>query len=127
MWPILSLLTFAFVTSTPQRVAHDAFISDSLVLSAVTFPVLRRSEDPLAEKSVLLRLEGSVVDSFRLRNFSVRTSSRIFSGRCQPDLQRLEIIQLIIVIVITFIGHFPFPMLLPTVLFQPFQSSSASS
>ena len=37
-------------------VADYAFIANFLVLSAVALPVLARSEDPLTEQAVLLRL-----------------------------------------------------------------------
>ena len=47
-------------------VAYDALVSDSLVLSAVAFPVLCRSEDALTVKAVHFRLKGSVVNGFRL-------------------------------------------------------------
>ncbi|CDB02593.1 predicted protein [Firmicutes bacterium CAG:145] len=59
-------------------VTYYAFISDSLILSAVTFPVLHRSEDPFAEKSVSLRFKSSVVDSLRLGYFAVRPFENLF-------------------------------------------------
>src|SRR5581483_8535338 len=40
--------------------AHDALVADTLVLAAVALPVLRRTEDALAEQPVLLRLERPV-------------------------------------------------------------------
>ena len=51
--------------------ADDAFKADALVLAAVALPVLRRAEDLLAEESVLLRLEGSVVDRLWLLYLTV--------------------------------------------------------
>lgn len=47
-------------------VADLALEADSLVLSAVTFPILGRSENALAVKTVSLGLEGSVVDGLGL-------------------------------------------------------------
>jgi len=38
----------------------------------MTFPVLYRTENLLAEEAFLLRLEGAVIDRFRLQNFTVR-------------------------------------------------------
>ena len=52
MWPIRSRRTFALVTSTPQRSQILPFIADFLILAAVAFPVLGRSEDLLTEQTV---------------------------------------------------------------------------
>ena len=46
-------------------VADNAFIANFFVLSTVALPVLARSENPFTEKTILLRLQGSVVDRFR--------------------------------------------------------------
>ena len=46
--------------------AHDALEAHALVLAAVALPVLGRTEDLLAEESVLLRLERAVVDGLGL-------------------------------------------------------------
>ena len=50
-----------------------------LVLAAQAFPILYRTEDACAEQAVALRLEGAVVDRFRLRDLAVRP---------RPDLIR---------------------------------------
>ena len=42
-------------------VADLTLVADTLVLAAVAFPVLRRSEDALAEQAVALRLQGAIV------------------------------------------------------------------
>src|SRR5581483_9860050 len=42
--------------------ADDPLVPDALVLAAVALPVLRRTEDALAEETVALRLERPVVD-----------------------------------------------------------------
>src|SRR4029078_956621 len=47
-------------------IADHSAITDSLVFTAVAFPVLYRAEDALAEKTILFRLERAVVDGFRL-------------------------------------------------------------
>src|SRR5699024_7316483 len=59
-------------------IAYDALVSDPLVLSAVALPVLHRSEDSLAEKSVSLRLKGPVVDGLRLGYLAVRPFEDLF-------------------------------------------------
>src|SRR4029077_11522167 len=51
--------------------ADDALEAHALVLAAVALPVLRRTEDLLAEEPVLLRLERAVVDGLRLLDFTV--------------------------------------------------------
>src|SRR6185503_20203541 len=48
-------------------VADHSAIPDSLVLTAMTLPVLHGSEDPLAEETILLGLEGAVVDGLGLQ------------------------------------------------------------
>ena len=53
-------------------VADNTFITDLLVLAAVTFPVLRRPENTLAEQTVFFRLQRSVVDRLRFFYFAVR-------------------------------------------------------
>ncbi len=47
-------------------VANNALIADTLILSAVTFIVLYRTEYLLTEKTIALGLIGAVVDGFRL-------------------------------------------------------------
>src|SRR5688500_267928 len=53
-------------------VADDSAITDSLVLAAMALPVLHGSEDPLAEETILLRLEGAVVDRLGLQYLAPR-------------------------------------------------------
>src|SRR5207302_8357792 len=50
--------------------ADDALVADALVLAAVALPVLRRTEDPLAEKAVALGLQGAVVDGLGFRDLA---------------------------------------------------------
>jgi hypothetical protein len=52
-------------------IADDALVLDALVLSAGAFPVTGRTEDTLAEETALLRLEGTVVDRFRILYFTM--------------------------------------------------------
>ena len=47
-------------------VADYALIANALILTAVALPVTGRSENALAEKTIPLRLQGAVIDGFRL-------------------------------------------------------------
>ncbi len=49
----------------------DALEANALVLAAVALPVPGRTEDLLAEKPVLFRLQGAVVDCLRLLDLTV--------------------------------------------------------
>ena len=53
-------------------VADHAAITNALVFAAMTFPVLDRTEDALAEQAVLLRLERAVVDRLGLGDLAPR-------------------------------------------------------
>ena len=52
-------------------IAYYAFIPYSLVLAAMTFPVLCRPEDPFAKQTVFFGLLSTVIYRFRLRYFTV--------------------------------------------------------
>ena len=52
-------------------VADDSAMLHALVFAAETFPVGDRAKDAGAEESVALRLEGAVVDGFRLGHFAM--------------------------------------------------------
>ena len=56
-------------------VAGDALVSDLLVLAAVAFPVLGRSENALAEEAVLFGTQCAVVDGLRLGYLTVGPDS----------------------------------------------------
>ena len=65
-------------------VADHALVTDSLVLTAVAFPVFHRTENLLAEQTVSFGLQRSVVDGFRFQHLAVRLfQNRI--RRCQTD------------------------------------------
>ena len=53
-------------------VTHDAFVANALVLSAVAFEILYRTEDALAEQAIALGLVCPVVDGLRFQHFTVR-------------------------------------------------------
>ena len=68
-------------------IADDTLITDTLILTAGTLIVLRRTEDALTEQTVTLRLIGTVVDGFRFGNLTEATPkllSRISSGEASP-------------------------------------------
>ena len=71
--------------------ADDALEPDTLVLPAVALPVLGGAEDLLAEESVLLRLEGSVVDGFWLLDFAVGPHTNGICC-CESDSNLAEVI-----------------------------------
>jgi hypothetical protein len=58
----------------------DALEAHALVLTAVAFPVASRTEDLLAEESVLLRLECAVVDGLRLLDLAVGPPTDVVGG-----------------------------------------------
>ena len=69
--------------------AHDAAMFHALVFSAVAFPVLRRAENLGAEQPVTLRLEGAIVDGFRLLDFAVRPRTDLLRRR-ETNTDRTE-------------------------------------
>src|SRR5207249_2963535 len=71
--------------------ADDALVADALVLAAVALPVLRRTEDALAEEPVALGLQRAVVDRLRLRDLARRPVTDLLARR-EPDADRVEFI-----------------------------------
>ena len=71
--------------------ADDALVADALVLAAVALPVLRRTEDALAEEAVALGLERAVVDRLRLRDLAGRPVADLLRRR-EPDADRVEVV-----------------------------------
>ena len=66
-----TLTTYLFLGDFhTASVADDAFVSDTLVLSAGTLEILCRTEDALSEESVALRFVCTVVYGFRLGNLT---------------------------------------------------------
>ncbi len=60
--------------------ADDALEAHALVLAAGAFPIAGRSEDLLAEQAVFLRLQGTVVDGFRLLDLAVAPVADVLGG-----------------------------------------------
>ncbi len=71
--------------------ADDALEANPLVLAAVALPVLGRAEDLLAEESVLLRLEGAVVDGLRLLHLAVGPHADAVRGG-EADSELVEVV-----------------------------------
>src|SRR5260370_27429275 len=62
----------------------------ALVLAAETFPVGDWTENARAEQAIALRLEGAVVDGFRLGHFPMRPAPDLFRGR-QADANGIKV------------------------------------
>ena len=90
----------AFATHLGERdfnatlLADDAAILEALVLAANALVVLRRAEDLGAEKTVALRLLGTVVDRFRLLDFTVRPRMDLLGTR-KTNADRIEMLVLL--------------------------------
>src|SRR5213076_853292 len=69
--------------------ADDALVADALVLAAVALPVLRRTEDALAEEAVALGLQRAVVDRLGLRYLAGRPVANLLARR-QSNADRIE-------------------------------------
>ena len=60
--------------------ADDALEAHALVLAAGALPVTGRSEDLFAEQTVFLRLQGTVVNGFRLLDLAVAPITNVIGG-----------------------------------------------
>ncbi|MNU68899.1 hypothetical protein D3C71_582750 [compost metagenome] len=69
--------------------ADHAAVFQALVLAAQAFVILDRAKDLGAEQAVALRLEGTVVDGFRLLDFAVGPRTD-FLRRSETDLDCIE-------------------------------------
>ena len=85
-----------FAAHLGERDFHAALVADhaavlhALVLAAQALPVGYRAENAGAEQAVALRLEGAVVDRFRLGDFAVRPAADLLR-RSQADADGVEI------------------------------------
>jgi len=61
-------------------VADFALVTDSLILSAVAFPVLLGAENPLAEQAVPFRLESAVIYGLRLFYLAIGSFAYLLRG-----------------------------------------------
>ena len=71
--------------------ADDPLVANALVLAAVALPVLRRTEDALAEQAVALGLQGAVVDGLRLGDLAHRPVTDLLR-RSETDPDRVEVV-----------------------------------
>jgi hypothetical protein len=71
--------------------ADDPLVADALVLAAVALPVLRGTEDALAEEAVALGLKRAVVDRLRLRHLAGGPVADLLA-RGEPDPDGVEIV-----------------------------------
>ena len=78
-------------------ITYDTFISDFLIFSAVTLPVLARSEDFLAIQTILFRFQRTIVDGLRLGHFSMRPFKNRLRRR-KTYLNRIKAHWLIVII-----------------------------
>ncbi len=62
-------------------IADDALVLDPFVFAARAFPVLRRTENAFAKETALLRLEGTIVDRFRVLDFAFAPGTNGVRGR----------------------------------------------
>ena len=53
-------------------VADDTFITDTLVFTAMTFIILDRTKNALAEQTITFGFVRTVINGFRLQNFTTR-------------------------------------------------------
>ena len=92
-------VTHALTTDLGQRDFNATLFTDhtavleALVLAAQALVVLHRAKDLGAEQAVTLRLEGTVVDGFRLFNFAVGPGPDHLRG-CQADSNGIELFNL---------------------------------
>jgi hypothetical protein len=61
-------------------VADDPLITDALIFSAMTLPILNGAKDSFTEQTVCLGLQCSVVNGFRLFYFPIRPRTNQFRG-----------------------------------------------
>ena len=76
--------------------ADHTAVLEALVLAAQALVILHRAEDLGAEQAVALRLEGTVVDGFRLFNFAERPGTNHL-GRSQANTDGIELFDLTLV------------------------------
>ncbi|GAA3143700.1 hypothetical protein GCM10017687_70610 [Streptomyces echinatus] len=89
MWPHPLTTHLGARDLDATALTDDALEADALVLAAVALPVPGRTEDLLAEESVLFGLERAVVDGLRLLDLAVAPLADVVSG-CQTDPELVE-------------------------------------
>ena len=59
-------------------IADDSFVSNSLVLATVAFPVFYRAENLLTKETVFFGFERSIINRFRFKYFTIRALQNRF-------------------------------------------------
>ena len=72
-------------------IADNAFITDTLIFTAMALPIARRAEYALAEKPVALWFQRTIIDGFRLLYFAIRPFANLFR-RCKTNPHGIKII-----------------------------------
>ena len=65
-------------------VTNDPLVTDPLVLPAMAFIILNRTENPFAEQTVALWFIGPVINGFWLQDFTTGLFQDLL-GRCQSN------------------------------------------
>ena len=89
-------------------VADNTLITYLLILTAMALPVLGWSKNAFAEKTVLLRLEGTIVDGLRLFDFTVGPLADTVR-RCKSDLDRVKCHRLVFFLLVIKFSHVCLP------------------
>ena len=71
-------------------IADNAFVTNLLIFTAVTFPVLARSENSFTEQAILFRFQSTVIDGFRFLYFTSGPFTNHFR-RCKSDFDGIKI------------------------------------
>ena len=74
-------------------IANQTLVTYAFILTAMALPVFNRTKNALAEKSIALRFESSIVNSFGLLDFAERPFTNLF-GRGKTYLHSLKIIDI---------------------------------
>ena len=61
--------------------AHDTFIADTFIFTAMALIVLGRAKNALAEQTIALRFIGTIVDCFRFEHFAGRDLHNLIGRR----------------------------------------------
>ena len=69
---------FLFCNLYTTTVAHDALVTNALILTAGTLIILCRTEDTLTEEAIALRFISTIVDGLRLGNLTIRILKDFF-------------------------------------------------
>ena len=80
---------FGFGDFDTAAVTDGAFKTNTLIFTAVTFPIASGAEDAFAKEAVAFGLESAIVNGFGLLDFAVRPAANNI-GRSKRDTHRVE-------------------------------------